>query len=263
MRIARITTPSGPRHVVDRGGVWCAVADPFAGTLVETGETWDAGHAQLLAPVEPRVVVGMSHNGSAADRALPPQAFLKSARTVVGPHDPIRLDAGVGLVNAETELAVVIGRTVRHLAPDDVPGAILGCTVANDVTAVDQVALDHQLVQSKNGSGFTPLGPWIETELDWSDAALGLSIDGRTAASSSTAGLAYDVVEILVYLTAHLELGPGDVVLTGAPGTSVAISPGMDVGATVAGIGELRNPVVAAASVAVTLAGAPNGGLAA
>ncbi|MFH5821251.1 fumarylacetoacetate hydrolase family protein [Georgenia sp. AZ-5] len=247
MRLARIATPAGPRHAVADGADWAVVEDVFARPLVPTGERHPQDGARLLAPVEPRVVLGMAHNTGPADRELPPQAFMKSARTVVGPGDAIRLDPRRGEVKVEGELAVVVRRQCRNLAPEEVPDAVLGWTVGNDVTAVDQVALDEKMTQSKNGDGFTPLGPWVETELDPRDVAIEVRVGDEVAAAGSTSGLARDVVELLVYLTAHLDLGPGDVVLTGAPGTGATVVPGDRAAITLAGIGTLTNPVVRAA----------------
>ncbi len=67
------------------------------------------------------------------------------------------VDEGLGQVNVEGELTVVIRRTCRRLRPGDVPSAILGYTIGNDVTAVEQTALDDKLTQAKHGDGFTPL----------------------------------------------------------------------------------------------------------
>lgn len=115
---------------------------------------------------------------------------MKSARTVVGPGDPVHLDPRVGQVMVEGELVAVVGRTCRHLAAEDVPGALLGWTIANDVTALEQVPLDSMFTQVKNG----------------------------------------------------------DVVLTGAPGTSAPIRAGRSTAITLAGIGTLTNPAVAASA---------------
>ena len=88
MRIAHIATDHGPRPVVQHGNRWREVADPFAAELAYTGTDHPVGAVRLLAPVQPTVVVGMAHNGSPAERTRPPQAFLKSARTVTGPDTP-------------------------------------------------------------------------------------------------------------------------------------------------------------------------------
>jgi 2-keto-4-pentenoate hydratase/2-oxohepta-3-ene-1,7-dioic acid hydratase in catechol pathway len=244
MRLARIQTADGPRPVVQDGSRWSVVEDLFATSPARTGEQHPVVGSRLLAPVEPRVVLGMAHNSGPADRRLPPQAFMKSARTVIGPEEPIQLDPRVGRVVVEGELVAVIGRTCRDLTLEAVPGSILGWTIANDVTAVDQIPLDDKFTQVKNGDGFTPLGPWIETDLDPRAVDIEVRVDGAVLARSSTAGLARDVGEQLVYLTSFLTLGPGDVVLTGAPGTSAPVAPGQSTAITLAGIGTLTNPAV-------------------
>ncbi len=240
-RVARIATHSGPVDVTFSDGEWAGIHDPFADRLVLTGARFGTD-VEFLAPCEPRVILGMAHNGPGG-RELPPQAFSKSARTVVGPGAPILIDSTAGMVNAEGELAIVMRRLSRHLAADEVAGAILGFTVANDVTAFDQVSRDSMMTQAKNGDGFTPLGPWVQTGLDPRDVAIDVIVNGERRATGSTSGLAYSVVEQIVYLTSIMTLGPGDVVLTGAPGTITPIIPGDEVSIALDGVGVLTNPV--------------------
>jgi 2-keto-4-pentenoate hydratase/2-oxohepta-3-ene-1,7-dioic acid hydratase in catechol pathway len=245
MRLARLATAEGPRSVLADGDHWAEIADPFASAVTPTGARHPMADARLLAPVQPLVVLGMAHNGAPGDRALPRQAFMKSPRTVIGPGENIVVDDDLGQVKVECELAVVIRRTCRHLTADEVPSVILGWTVGNDVTAVDQIPLDEKMTQSKHGDGFTPLGPWIETSLSPDDVAMTVRVNGQTVATASTAQLAWNVTEQLVYLTRYLTLGPGDVVLTGAPGTFAPVQPGDVAEVSLAGIGALANPVVA------------------
>lgn len=244
MRLARLATDSGSRYVMADGDHWVEIADPFVTEPAPTGPRHPMAGASLLAPAQPLVVLGMAHNGAPGDRDLPRQAFLKSPRTVVGPDQHIVVDDELGQVNVECELAVVIRRTCRHLTADEVPDAILGYTVGNDVTAVDQIPLDEKMTQAKHGDGFTPLGPWIQTSLDPSDVAMTVRVNGEVAAESTTARLAWNITEQLVYLTRYLTLGPGDIVLTGAPGTFVPVKPGDVAAVSLAGIGTLTNPVV-------------------
>ncbi|KZX20115.1 fumarylacetoacetate hydrolase family protein [Rathayibacter tanaceti] len=245
MRIARIQADDGAAIVALVAGEWREIEDAFVAQPIETGRRWPVEGARLLAPVEPRVILGMAHNGSAADRLLPPQAFHKTAHTLAGPGDPITLDAGIGPVNVEGELALVIGRTARHLTPADALEHVLGVTVANDVTAPAMITADSLFLQGKNGDGWTPLGPWIETGIDPDAVAITVSVDGEVRAASSTARLGWNAREILVHLTAHLTLHPGDIVLTGSPGTAVAVEPGQEVLIALDGVGELVNRTVA------------------
>jgi len=247
MRIARIVHHGRPSYAAVDGGVLTLIEDPFT-----TGAR-RAPHAarialdevRLLAPVEPRTVVGMAHNTGAADRELAPQAFLKPARSVIGPGEAVGVPAGVGRVDAEGELAVVLGRTARDLTVDDALDAVLGYTVANDVTARDLQRTDSLWTSAKGYDGFTPLGPWIDTDVDPEAAVVQVTINGRELAAASTSNLARNVVEILVHVTSFLTLGPGDVVLTGAPGEYGEIRPGDEVSVTIEGLGTLTNPVLA------------------
>lgn len=243
MRLARIATADGPVHAMADGPDWAIVHDVFARPLVPTGERVPQAGAHLLAPTEPRVVLGMAHNSSEADRALAPQAFMKSARTVVGPGDAIVIDPARGEVKGEGELTLVIRSTCRDVTPETFADVVLGWTVGNDVTAVGQVPLDSFFTQAKNGDGYTPVGPWIETDLSLADVPIAVDVDDVRAATSSTKALAWNAVEVLCYVTSHVTLGPGDLLLTGAPGTAVTIHPGSEMSITIGPIGPLRNPV--------------------
>ncbi len=243
MRIARIMTAAGPRTVIARGADWVEVADAFAADPDATGPTHRQEGAHLLAPVEPRVVLGMLHNTGPEERALAPQAFLKSARTVIGPGGAIVVDARHGDHVGECELALVVGRPCRRITAAEAPAHVLGWTIANDVTIPAQGALDATRTQAKNGDGFTPVGPWIETDLDALAAPLRAVVDGRAFVDSSTEHLAWNPFEALAHLSQYLTLGPGDLVLTGAPLTSFPLAPGATVTCEVGGIGALTNHV--------------------
>ena len=249
MRLVRFSTSDRPdrpdgaapvRHgVLDGAGVV-----PVAGLTdpTPTGPPVALADVRLHAPVQPRTVVGMAHNTGAADRLLPPGAFFKPASSVIGPGETIEVP-DVGRVDAEAEVALVVGRRARRLGPDDVAGAVLGWTCANDVTARDLQRDDDSWVRAKGYDTFTPLGPWVETDpaFDPDDALVAL--DG---VATGSCGLARGAVEVLVWLTSFLTLDVGDVVLLGAPGPGRALRDGDTVRVRVAGIGELVNPVRAA-----------------
>ncbi|MBA8823593.1 2-keto-4-pentenoate hydratase/2-oxohepta-3-ene-1,7-dioic acid hydratase in catechol pathway [Saccharopolyspora lacisalsi] len=199
---------------------------------------------ELLAPVRPSTVFGMARNTGPGDRATPPRAFLKAAASVSGPGEAIPIPADIGRVDAEAEVAAVVGAPLWRVRPRDVE--LLGLTVSLDITARRAQQDDPRWTEAKSRRGFTPLGPWIETEADPTDAAITLTRNGATIAEGSTADLARSVTESVSYLSTLVELRPGDVVLTGAPSTFGAIAPGDVVTAAVAGIGALTNPVVAA-----------------
>lgn len=244
MRIVRIAHSGRAVYAAQQGDELAILDDPYARQPKLTCERIKLADAQLLAPVAGGTVFGMAHNTGARDRELPAQAFIKAACSVIGPGSPIPIPPDIGRVDVEGELAVVIGRPARHLTRSSALSCVLGYTVGNDVTARDLQLSDALWTTAKGRDGFTPLGPWIETDLDPDDAAIAVSINGVALRPASTTDLARGVVEVLVYLTSFLTLRPGDVVLTGAPGECGPVHPGDSVQITIDAIGTITNPVV-------------------
>ncbi|HSO16916.1 MAG TPA: fumarylacetoacetate hydrolase family protein [Arthrobacter sp.] len=241
----------------EAGRVWTVIDSPFPGSVANAGSTprtgWepgatvDEGLFTFLAPSTPANVLGMAHNTGPAGRSLPPQAFHKAATSVVGPGVAIELGPGVGHVDPEAELTIVVGSRARGLAPENALTAVLGFTIGNDVSARDLQKTDELWISAKSQDTFTPAGPWVVTGLDGANLAIGITHNGTELKSASSADLGWGVVEILVYVTSFMTLHPGDLVLTGFPAECARIVPGDTVTCRIEGIGELTNPVVAMA----------------
>ena len=241
----------------DRDGTWTVIGTPFPCSAANASspwrDSWQPGATVardafcFLAPSAPANVLGMAHNTGPAGRAQPPQAFHKAATSVVGPGVAIELAPGMRQVEPEAELAVVIGTTSRGLTLATARAAVLGFTIANDVTCRDLQKSDALWISAKSQDTFTPAGPWITTGLDEADLAVGVVLNGKALETASTADLGWKVDEILVYLTGFMTLHPGDLVLTGFPAECRPLSPGDTVACRVEGIGELVNPVTASA----------------
>jgi 2-keto-4-pentenoate hydratase/2-oxohepta-3-ene-1,7-dioic acid hydratase in catechol pathway len=138
-----------------------------------------------------------------------------------------------------------VGKRGENLTLENALDHILGYTVVNDVTNVEQNMADEKMFQGKAGTNYTPLGPWIETELENPDNVVTtVTINGETKAKSGSFNLSSSVAACLVYVTRWLTLEPGDVIMTGAPNTFVAVQPGDHVEITLHGIGTLSNRVV-------------------
>lgn len=215
----------------------------------------------LLAPVPSPskvICVGLNYRDHAAESGLSipesPLVFAKFPSSVVGPDAEIVLPEDTDEVDWEVELAVVIGRPSRHLTKENALEAVLGYTVAVDVSARDLQASDGQFVRAKSFDTFCPIGPWITTVDDLGaadDLGIGLRVNGETMQDSSTSELVFGVAEILTFCSRVATLNPGDLILTGTPsGTGFGFDPprylsaGDEIVAWVEGIGELANPVV-------------------
>lgn len=234
--LGRIATAEGPRWVRPHGDRLIPVADPFAAFAAgrRPADVGEAVDAPLIAPVDPTVLVGIAQNGP--EHVSPVQAWLKSPRTVVvgGAEVTLRRDAGAAV--AEGEIAVVIGRATAGLTAGNAQEFVLGVTAVNDLSSPERVEFDPRNFESKSGEGYTPLGPWIDTEVGIDDVELSVAVDGRLVAETGSRSLPVPIRECLAYVARWTPLGPGDVVMTGAPHSQALVRPGQTVTITVAGI---------------------------
>ncbi|MBS4103150.1 fumarylacetoacetate hydrolase family protein, partial [Tsukamurella paurometabola] len=141
----------------------------------------------------------------------------------------------------EGELAVVIGQPCRDVPAARAKDVILGYTVANDVTARDQQRHDGQWTRGKGYDTFCPLGPWIETDFDPSDARIYTELDGQIKQDSRTSLMIHSIGDIVEWISSVMTLLPGDVILTGTPEGVGPITAGQHVAVTVEGIGTLTS----------------------
>ncbi|MQA14147.1 MAG: DUF2437 domain-containing protein [Pseudonocardiaceae bacterium] len=256
MRIARVAHPEGVAFAAVEAGsdgaeIAAEIAEHPFGTPNFTGRSWPLADVRLLAPILPTkiICIGRNYADHAAEMGTQapanPVMFLKPNTAVVGPNVPIMLPADSSRVDYEGELAVVIGRPCKDVPAAQAAGVLLGATVANDVTARDHQQADGQWTRGKGHDTFCPLGPWIETSVDITDADLRTELDGVVVQDASTALLLHDVPALVEWISRVMTLLPGDVILTGTPAGVGPMTEGQTVSVTVEGIGALTNPVAA------------------
>ena len=204
--------------------------------------------------------VNRDADGNPPSTAKPADPWLNikaSKSTVIGPGAPIRIPSFSKEVDWEAEIALVVGRTARNLTPTNALECLAGFAIGNDLSARDFVKREGSIfvwdwLAQKCFDGSTPLGPWI-TPLsaipDPKSMAIQLWVNGELKQDSNSNQLIHDFVEILVYLSLHVTLQPGDVILTGTPAgvgfpTGTFLHPGDIVRIEVEGCGVLENPVV-------------------
>jgi 2-keto-4-pentenoate hydratase/2-oxohepta-3-ene-1,7-dioic acid hydratase in catechol pathway len=103
---------------------------------------------------------------------------------------------------------------------------------------------DGQWTRAKSYDTFCPLGPYIETELDWTDLKIQSRVDGELFQSETTAQMIHKIPDIIAYVSDIFTLLPGDVILTGTPAGVGPFTAGQTVEISIEGIGSLINPAV-------------------
>lgn len=256
------------------------VAEVLDGPTVDvepTGLRW-------LAPIpRPGKIVGVGLNyaehvdesARTLDTAeeLPdrPVLFDKPTTAVVGHGGEILHDGELtAQLDWEVELAVVIGRRARQVAPEDAYAHVFGYSIVNDISARDQ-RRGGQWFFSKGQDTYAPFGPVVVTadEIDDPlDLDLRLRVNGVEKQRSNTRFMLFTIATLIADISSGMTLEPGDVIATGSPsgvGASFTpqqfLAPGDLVEAEIEGIGTLRNAVVdapraAGQPVGLTRAGA-------
>jgi 5-oxopent-3-ene-1,2,5-tricarboxylate decarboxylase/2-hydroxyhepta-2,4-diene-1,7-dioate isomerase len=176
-----------------------------------------------------------------------PTYFLKPAGTAAGHRGELVRPADCRLLNYEGELAAVVGRPMRRVAPDDVWDHLAGFSVANDVGAHDFRDTDSgSMLRVKGQDGFCPLGPGLVRGVDVRRSTLRTYVNGTLVQDASLEEMTWGVDDLLADVTRHVTLQPGDVVLTGTPWHSRPVFPGDEVTVEVSGVGRLTSTVVPA-----------------
>jgi len=205
---------------------------------------------RLLAPVLPGkiVCVGRNYEEHAKELNNPvpeiPLLFLKPPSAVIATGDKIVLPPQSRQVDHEGELVVVIGKRGRWIPPERALEHVFGYTIANDVTARDLQRRDVQFTRGKGFDTFCPLGPWIETEFDLTDALVTCRVNNEMRQMASTREMIFSVPQLIAFISSVMTLEVGDIILTGTPAGVGPLTANDVVEVSIEGIGTLRNPVV-------------------
>jgi 2-keto-4-pentenoate hydratase/2-oxohepta-3-ene-1,7-dioic acid hydratase in catechol pathway len=192
------------------------------------------------------------------ERALhgSPYAFSKPAATITGPYDPIILPKHAKKPDWELELAVVMGKTARHVSRKHALDYVAGYTIANDLTNRDHIwrrddmkAMGTDWIAGKSSPTYLPLGPFVVPAIFISDPQnlrLTLKLNGQVMQDEVTGDMIFDVARQIEYLSGLVQLNPGDIICTGSPsgnGTHYNrfLQSGDVLDCTITGLGSQRN----------------------
>lgn len=230
-------------------------------------KTVPAEGVRLGVPVVAGQVIAAGKNYAAharefdgsAGKAGQPVFFAKAAGSLWGPFDDVPLPPDAKEVDAEAELAFVLGNAPRPgCRPDEAAESIAGWCVLNDLTDRGMQKRDGQWFAAKSRKGFGPIGPWVVTADEFGlsaagDAAVTQRLNGVTMQDGRTRDWLTGAGALLAAIAAVVPLAAGDVVSTGTPGgigsrrnPPIYLRPGDVVECGVWGVGTIRNRIVRA-----------------
>ena len=150
----------------------------------------------------------------------PPGSLVPHNGELLRPIASVQLDY-------EVELAVVIGRSGRHISESQALEHVAGYTILNDGSVRDWQR--HAVAAGKNFYRSGSCGPWIVTDdviPDPSKLSVMTRVNGEERQNASVKEMIFSVQEIIAYLSKIMPLEPGDIIATGSPeGTGGSMEP--------------------------------------
>jgi 2-keto-4-pentenoate hydratase/2-oxohepta-3-ene-1,7-dioic acid hydratase in catechol pathway len=242
-----------------------AVLDGWAlDTVAEAaaGASADYGFDEVeFRPVVPRpgkiVCVGLNYEDHRIETGREPSGypalFPRYADSQVGHNRPMILPRNSDKFDYEGELAVIMGKTSRHISRDHALAHVAGYACYNDGSIRDWQRHTHQFLPGKNFEATGAFGPWMVTTDEIPDPGnltLTTRLNGEQMQHANTDQLIFNVPYLISYISSFMPLRPGDVIVTGTPGgvgfkrtPPVYMKDGDVVEVEISGIGTLRNPI--------------------
>ena len=246
------------RHVTLRDALAAGALDEMRSLAQSLRPDRKLADVRLLPPIpnpEKIMCVGINYKSHAAEHGQDapklPNIFTRFVNTLVA-HEGEMLRPKVSTnFDFEGELAVIIGRGGRHIAPEQALDHVAGYACFCDATVRDFTK--YSLIAAKNFLGSGPLGPWIVTADEIPDpTALTLTtrLNGAVMQHSGTDMLIHSIPAIIAFCSVFTPLAPGDVIATGTPdgigakrNPHVWMKAGDVLEVEISGIGTLRNRI--------------------
>ena len=222
-------------------------------TLVaDDGRDVDVDAAVHLPPVEPTKIVCVHLNYESRVREfitkLPPApTYFHKPITALNAHGAhVVRPEGCRWLNYEGEVAIVIGRVCRNIAPADAGDFIAGYAVANDYGLHDFRDTDAgSMLRVKGSDTLCPVRPGLVTDWDFHGKGLRTLVNGEVRQDGNTDEMEWDMHYLVADIARTITLVPGDLLLSGTPANSRPVEPGDVVTVEVEGLGALTNRIVA------------------
>ena len=245
----RFLAHGAPAYGEVRGQEVHCLAQPFWLGLEFTGETRLLGELTIDVPVASSKVIAVGLNYREHIKEMQrseigsPLVWFKAPSSLLPHGGAIQIAFPEHKTDFETELAVVIGTAAKNVAAGRALDHVFGYTIAEDISDRDLQKSEKQFSRCKSFDTYTPVGPFVYTEVDVLDVEISLQQNGEVKQRARTSQMIYSVAEIVSFASQSLTLLPGDLILTGTPSGVGPLQAGDELVASVADWPILRNRV--------------------
>lgn len=211
-----------------------------------TEKSYALTEVKLLPPTDAKKVFAVGKNFAshlASNPRKPPPLFLKLPSSLTGHDSIVALPGDARNVHFEGEMVLVIGRTAQNISEAQAPQYIFGITAGNDLTERSWQRRDLQWARAKAADGFGPVGPYLATNIDYSDLLLTTRLNNKIVQQESVRNMIHSPAKVVSYLSQYFTLEPGDLIFMGTPGKTRALKDGDVISVELQGVGTLENTI--------------------
>ncbi|HJW38750.1 MAG TPA: fumarylacetoacetate hydrolase family protein [Candidatus Udaeobacter sp.] len=235
-----------------RGDDVHVLAKPYWIEIEPTGDVRKLADLHVDLPVAPSklIAVGLNYSDHIAEMKRKelgaPLIWFKAPSSLLPHNGVIEIAFPEHRTDFEAELAVVIGTLTKNVSMNEALNYVFGYTIGLDITDRDLQKQEKQFGRCKSFDTYTPIGPYVYTDVDVSDVSLELRQNGELRQSTRTKGMIYSIAELVSFASQSLTLLPGDVILSGTPAGVGPIHAGDELEAAIDNWPRLRNSVAIA-----------------
>ncbi len=260
----RLSTKYPTLGVALRAGALDAITKAAAGITSADFALKDV--VQLPPVTDPLkiICIGLNYKTHIAetgrDAPTDPMLFARYADSVVGNGQAMVRPKVSEKFDFEGELAIVIGKTCRHVSEAKALDVVLGFSCLNEGSIRDYQRLTSQFMAGKTFWRSGAFGPSITTRDEIAnpqDLRLTTRLNGEVMQDCNTSDLLFTCQNLIAFITRICPLNPGDVIATGTTGgvgharkPQLWMKPGDKIEVEISKIGVLANPIIDEANAA-------------
>ena len=180
--------------------------------------------------------------------------FVRFARSFVGHNCPIIRPKISKQLDYEGEVAIVLGKSGRHIPEEKAYDFVSAITICNEGTIRDWVRhAKFNVTQGKNFEQSGAIGPYLVPFKDKSqleDIQLTTKVNNELRQDDRTSRMIFNIPKQISYISTFTTLMAGDIIITGTPTGAGArfeppkfLNPGDKIEVSVEGVGTLINTV--------------------
>lgn len=197
--------------------------DDLFQSRARTGQSAAISELKIFSPVAPSKIfaIGLNYADHAkeSNQEVPdrPLMWFKAPTSVIAHGQTIEVAYPEHRTDHECELVIIISKRCKGVRETEANDYILGYTNGQDISDRVIQRSESQWARAKSLDTYTPLGPFIDTDIEPNNLPIETFINGQVRQSSNTGQMVFKPAQLVAFLSEAITLEPGDCIMTGTP----------------------------------------------